>query len=224
MVKFERKSTLKAQQAIASLAKEKAKHGTYNTEEVNNALKEMFHKKCYICENKEPTSYQIEHLIPHRKNEELKFDWNNLFLSCAHCNNTKNDKYEPILDCSQVDVDKIIAFRKNGYFGTEETLEFEALNEDEVTKNTVNLLYEVYNGSTPQKRMEATVIRRELREELHKFKECVREYEEAEDEDKDDLLCQLKRELSEKSAFTAFKRWLIRDNKEYYSDLMELVE
>ena len=224
MVKFERKATVKAQQAVDSLAKEKAKQGTYNTKEVNLALTEMFHGKCYICENKRITSYQIEHLTPHRGNEQLKYDWNNLFLSCAHCNNIKSVKYEPILDCSLVDVDKKIAFRKIGFFGTDEKLEFEPLSDEVETKNTVMLLQEAYYGSTSQKKMEATVIRRELRKELAQFKECVREYQEAEGEDKEDLFCELKRELSEKSAFTAFKRWLIRDNREYFSELMGFVE
>ena len=78
----------------------------------------MFHGKCYICENKEGiSSFQIEHLKPHRENADLKYDWNNLFWSCAHCNNIKNAKYDPILDCTQVEVDRKIAFRKEGYFG-----------------------------------------------------------------------------------------------------------
>lgn len=65
----------------------------------------MFHRKCYICENKSASSFQIEHLRPHKRNADLKYDWNNLFWSCAHCNNLKNAGYEPILDYSQVDVE-----------------------------------------------------------------------------------------------------------------------
>ena len=41
MIKMERKRT------------EKSKNGSYNTPEVNAALKELFHGKCYICENKQ---------------------------------------------------------------------------------------------------------------------------------------------------------------------------
>lgn len=95
MVKIERKETEKTKKAVADLYE--AKGSSYNTENVNKALKEVFHGKCYICENKNATSYQIEHLIPHRKDVELKYDWNNLFWSCAHCNNIKSDQYDPIL-------------------------------------------------------------------------------------------------------------------------------
>ena len=73
MIRIERKNTPKAQLAIADLQKAYKSGGTYNTDNVNAALKEMFHGKCYICENKAITSYQIEHLIPHRENKELKY-------------------------------------------------------------------------------------------------------------------------------------------------------
>ncbi len=115
MIKVERKNTEKAEKAIESLQNAKKKNSTYNTPEVNSALREMFHGKCYICENREITSYQIEHLIPHRGDKELKYDWKNLYLACAHCNNTKLDKYEPILDCTKDNIEEHIAFRKRGF-------------------------------------------------------------------------------------------------------------
>lgn len=122
MIKIERRLTDRAQGAIKSLETAKAKGTTYNTDQVNAALREMFHGKCYICENKEITSYQIEHLIAHRGNKDLK--------------------------------------------------------------------------------------------------EYVREYKEAEGAEKEDLLCLLKQQLSDNSPFAAFKRWLIRDHKEAYPELI----
>lgn len=220
MIKIERRHTDKAQAAIESLQKAREKNSTYNTPEVNRALKEIFHGKCYICENKECTSFQIEHLIPHRGDTELKYDWNNLFWACSHCNNTKLDKYDPVIDCTKENVEELIAFRKEGYFGTEERLVFDllAVGRKDV-QNTKKLLEEVYYGTTPQKKMEAKILRKTLREELSKFKEYVREYQEAEDEDKEDLECLLKRELGDSSPFAAFKRWLIRDNQAAFPEL-----
>lgn len=111
MIKIERKETEKAQKAVRSLQEAKDKKGSYNTPEVNAALREMFHGKCYICENNQITSFQIEHLQPCRDNVELKYNWNNLFLACAHCNNTKLDKYEPILDCTKENIEEAIKWR-----------------------------------------------------------------------------------------------------------------
>lgn len=223
MIRIQRKMTDKAQKAIVSLQQAKLRGSTYNTPEVNSALREMFHGKCYICENKKITSYQIEHLIPYRGDKDLKYDWNNLFLACAHCNNTKLAGYEPIVDCTREDVETLIAFRKKGYFGTEEELIFETLDSRESTINTANLLREVFYGSTPQKKMEAKILRKTLRKELSNFKEYVREYQEAEDDEKEDLLCLLKLQLDDSSPFAAFKRWLIRDNQETYPELMTYI-
>lgn len=223
MIKIERKQTDKAQKAIMSLQEAKRKGSSYNTPEVNSALREMFHNKCYICENKQITSYQIEHLFPHQGNIELKYDWNNLFLACAHCNNTKLDKYNPIIDCTKENVERKIAFRKRGYFGIEEELVFEGLDSMPETINTGNLLYEVYYGSTPQKEMEARILRKMLRKELSEFKEYVREYKEAEGEEKEDLKYLIKQQLADSSPFAAFKRWLIRDNRNSFPELLEYI-
>lgn len=50
-------------------------------------------------------------------------------------------------------------------------------------RNTILLLNDAYYGTTPQKKMEARIIRKTLRKDLSKFKEYVREYQEAENEE-----------------------------------------
>lgn len=147
-----------------------------------------------------------------------------MFWVCAHCNNIKSDKYEPILDCTKRSVEQLIAFRKKGYFGAEEKLEFTPLvSDDEEVEQTVSLLEDVYYGTTPQKKIEAQIIRKNLRKNLSKFKEYVREYQEAEDAvEKDDIGELLKRELKDSSEFTAFKRWLMWDN-EMFSEIEKYI-
>lgn len=224
MVKFERKETEKAKLAVESLQKAKERRTSYNTPEVNMALYEMFHGKCYICENKNPSSIQIEHLEPHKGNIDLKYDWNNLFWSCAHCNNIKSDSFHPILDCTKERVDDVITFRKEGYFGIEEKLVFEALDEREETKNTVRLLERVYDGTTTQKSIEARTLRKAVMKELSKFKGIIRDYKEAEGEDKIDLELYVKLELKNNSAFTAFKRWIVKDYCDYCPELLQYID
>jgi uncharacterized protein (TIGR02646 family) len=60
----------------------------YHGKEIINALRTMFHGKCYLCENdvSEPV---VEHFIPHEGNRELENDWKNLYYSCSRCNNNK---------------------------------------------------------------------------------------------------------------------------------------
>lgn len=213
MVKIERKESAKAKAAIESLKTEKAKSsGTYNTVEVNAALQEMFAHKCYLCEEKSLKSIQIEHLVPHHNDKNLKFDWNNIFLSCAHCNNVKNDRYVPILDCTQIAVDQKIAFRRRGGVYEPSILEFTALDDDNETKNTVLLLQEIYYGSTPQKAAEAQMLRGDVADELDMFQKSLREYQQADGEDKKDAECLISLSLKWNSPFAAFKRWVIRDH------------
>ncbi|MCI8282474.1 MAG: hypothetical protein HFI76_12465 [Lachnospiraceae bacterium] len=60
-----------------------------------------------------------------------------------------------------------------------------------------------------------------------KVNECLRastdsglpEFQEAEEDEKEDLRCLLKQELGKRGPFTAFKRWLIRDHREAYPEL-----
>ena len=106
MVKIERTPT-----PPASLAIEKAKaSGKYNLDDVVTQLHADFHGKCYLCEQNALQSIEVEHLIPHHGDVDLKFDWNNLFYSCAHCNSVKNQtQYESnILDCCKTDPETMI--------------------------------------------------------------------------------------------------------------------
>jgi uncharacterized protein (TIGR02646 family) len=91
----------KSQPAPDCLAHEKGKtSGDYKCGDVSSRLKTDFKNKCYLCELKELTSINVEHFRPHKGDTDLKFDWNNLYLSCAHCNNTKLAAYNNILNCT----------------------------------------------------------------------------------------------------------------------------
>lgn len=206
----------------ASLIIEKNKNnGNYNTPEVVEALHKEFHNKCYICESKNLKSINIEHFKSHGGNKELMFSWENLFLSCSHCNNIKLDKYNDILDCTKIEVDEIIIFRKKGTYGWEEEIEVATLIKNKTTENTVELLNKVYNGTTMMKILESSNIRKELRNELLEFTKAINEYFEAIGEDKEDAKYLVKRHLKASAPFAAFKRWIIRDNKENLSEFLD---
>ena len=225
MVRFDRLDTEKARSAVRSLEREQKRNGDCNTPEVMSALQEMFHGKCYICENKKRiTSFQVEHLKPHQGNMADKYSWDNIFLSCSHCNNTKGNRYVPILDCTHVDVDQRISFHFLNPLQNEREIMLEALDDTVETRNTCSLLMNVYYGKTPQKEMESRLIRCELRRQIMEFMAYVREYLDTEEgEDKRDLLCKIKQELSNRSEYTAFKRWVILDNLDMCGELAPLL-
>ena len=208
----------KTQPPPKSLEVEKNKsNGEYNTEEVLNLLKKDFNNKCYICEVKNLTSINVEHFKAHKGNVGLKFDWNNLFLSCSHCNNTKLAKFDDILNCTDIN-DDVVGFMiyKFDEFSKSKVIVTpiaEKQNDDRV-KNTAQLLNLVYNGKTPTKDFEATNLRKLLVTEIYKFKDILAKYlnDDFSDE-KEEILADLGKMLSKKSPFTAFKRWIVKEKK-----------
>lgn len=70
----------------------KSAESKYNHEQVKDALKTMFRRKCAFCESTVThVSYgDIEHFKPKSLYPNLCFDWNNYLLSCSICNGKSN--------------------------------------------------------------------------------------------------------------------------------------
>lgn len=202
------------------LEREKQKEsGTYRQPQIIEAIKDEFYNKCYLCEQKGITSINIEHFKPHRGDKELKFDWDNLFYSCAHCNNIKSDKYDTILNPTDEneDVEGLIHYSIRNLLRNSK-VEIIALDEEAKTRGTAQLLEAIYNGTTTMKCIEAINIKTQLVVELVKFTTYLREYEddETEDDEKEDLDREIRKKLNKKSAFSAFKRQIIKDESYLY--------
>lgn len=191
--------------------------GKYNQQDVLEQLYRDFKNKCYICESKGIESINIEHFAPHKKmNKIRKFNWSNLFWACSHCNKIKSDK-ESFLNCIVKDekIDTKIKYLLNDDL-TENKVVVEAIDTDTKTKNTTELLKEVYNGTSQQNKFQAREKRNKLYDELSDFTSLLLKYFRTEDVlKKEDLLLSIKNELSNKSEFTAFKRWIVRINSTY---------
>ena len=78
----------------------------YREKEVVVALYEMQHSKCCYCEiyiADSGSGKQVEHFRPRSQYKGLLYDWKNLLLACADCNNAKLDEFplsvkgEPLL-------------------------------------------------------------------------------------------------------------------------------
>lgn len=207
----------KSQPAPISLESEKKKiTGSYKETDVLERLKEDFKNKCYICETKEPQNINVEHFQPHKGNIDLKFDWNNLFFSCGHCNNTKLDKFDDILNCTESNaVETKIKYEIKPF--PKEKAKIEAIENTAQINNTVELLNQIYNGTTNLKQIESSNMRRNLLKEIKEFQALLFEYDEEEDvEEKEKTKKKIAKHLNLNSSYTAFKRWIIRDNN-YFS-------
>lgn len=158
--------------APASLANKRK----YDSQDVLEALNRVFHKKCYICETKEPQDINVEHFVSHQGDIDLKFDWNNLYLSCGRCNNIKLANYDNLLDCCDADVDVLRAImHMPPVTPYAQKLRIEAQVDDEKTNSTVELLDKIFNSNhTPNKAVTASFLRKKIHEQYNKLLGKVR--------------------------------------------------
>jgi hypothetical protein len=219
---------IKSQPAPACLAIERIKaNGDYKCGDVLERIKTDFHNKCYICEDKEPTSINVEHFIPHKnRDKDLEFNWNNLFYACVHCNSTKHAKYNNLLNCIDPSHEILnwIKFEIKPF--PKELANITAINTDAATVETVTLLNEVYNGTTELKTIEASNLRNKLLTEILDFQGLLFKYMDYEAVDAQyaaDLLRDIKRRLHPTSAFVAFKVWIIKENHFLFQKFGEFI-
>ncbi|KJU81735.1 HNH endonuclease, partial [Candidatus Magnetobacterium bavaricum] len=159
-------------------------------EGVLKALQVDFKNKCYICEQSAPTKVEVDHFSPHKNNRDLMFTWENLFLACGHCNNTKSNNYNTnddneILNCTnpQHDVVNWIRYECNSQ-DYKITVTLTTFTEDNAYKksvdNTVKLLTEVYTGGkspTPTHEVESFNLRTLLKDQIFAFEMILKQYE-----------------------------------------------
>lgn len=193
---------------------------SYKERDVIERLQKDFFGKCYICGLNQLPDINVEHLFPHKEDIIKKFDWDNLFLSCPHCNSVKNKKeYEDkILDCCKIDPEEKINFE----FNEEDINIFSKDESDEKAVQTSKLIYEVFNIKNTGIREYTSHFRfKALQEEMLIFFNILEEYNR---EKNNFSLRSLKEKLKRESRFAAFKRNYMRKNIKKYSEFKEILE
>lgn len=209
--------------APSSLAEEAKKaNGSYSQQDVIEQLKKDFHDKCYICEMKALQDPQVEHLLPHKegKYKDRKFDWENLFWSCGHCNGVKNQrKYDDgILDCCKEDPELLITYEL-----LENTVRVEA---DHVGGDrsalTAELINEVFNiRNTGMRVIKSDMRLKELQKEMNVLYDQLEKYKR--NPNSKVLIRTLRALLKRESAFAGFKRCYIRKHLSEFPGLYEYI-
>lgn len=196
----------------------------YRHQAVVEKIKENFNNKCYLCEIKESTSINIEHFIPHRGDENLKYKWSNLYFACSHCNGIKGHRYDNILDPLNEDIESYINCRMDAVPMAKVIIE--GTSQDEKVINTVNLLDEIFNKCNELagvRTEESRNLRNKLLKELRSFQNSLFIYydEEELEEDREKAKKEIRKHLRSKSQFTAFKRCLIREKDVIYEEFKD---
>ena len=67
----------------------------YKNKNIQNKLIEIYNNKCAYCEKSlKDIDKHIEHYRPKKKYYWLAYSWDNLLLSCSHCNRAKGDRFQ----------------------------------------------------------------------------------------------------------------------------------
>lgn len=218
MVKVER--SFPAPESLTEEAKRA--NGRYDKQDVIKRLREDFHNKCYICEMKNLQDPNVEHLLPHKNGRypKRKFDWENLFWSCGHCNGIKNNsKYEQgIIDYCKNDPEKCLFFDIQ-----DEDVKITVVDsDDDVQNRTALLITEVFSLKNTGMRTYTSDARLKLLQKemnmLYKQLEILHNKPDSKVNMKI-VRCLLRRE----SAFAAFKRHYVRRHAEEYPELQQYV-
>lgn len=218
MVKVER--SFPAPKSLVEEAKKAT--GKYDKQDVIEQLKRDFHNKCYICEMKELQDPNVEHLLPHKngKYPERKFDWENLFWSCGHCNGIKNNtKYDQgIIDCCKQDPEKYLQF-----YLIENAVAIDVSDiKDECQNRTAMLITEVFSVKNTGMRTYTSDERvRLLQKEMNiLYKQLEKLHNNPSSKVILRTICSL---LRRESAFAAFKRCYVRKYVDKYPQLQKYV-
>lgn len=211
MVKIERTPT-----PPASLAVEKLKsNGSCTEQDVVDLLESDFYAKCYLCGQDELQSIEVEHLLPHYngKLKERKFDWNNLFYSCAHCNSVKNrSAYEEnVIDCCKTEPELFIHQKL-----CEGKVRVDSLQDTLEAKNTASLIencFELKNRPIREKESQAKV--RALQTTMNTL---YKELDRYKMENSKKSFYAIRGMLSREYKFAGFTRTYVRDHIESYPD------
>jgi uncharacterized protein (TIGR02646 family) len=213
-------NTIRTPQAPASLSQMKS----WSEADVVQELRIMFHDKCYICETSEPLSLNVEHFDAHQNDNKKMFDWNNLFYSCARCNNIKRHYFNNLINCTD---EKVDALRKIRHAPPAtpytKSVIIEPMDGDIKTIETASLISKIFNDdNTANKEVTGAYLRKRVYKQYAKLMKFINVYidDESLPRQRDEALEKMRYMMKKTHEYSAFLRWAALDAPE----LLELVE
>lgn len=179
----------------------------YDGEDVKKQLMADQHEKCYICERKLTTDFEIEHLKSQSKYPDLVQEWANLFLACRYCNEKKSDSFDDNVDPLVTNVEEEISQRID--FGQNKAV-FATSVADVQHDNTVRMLNLFYNGKGGKKLRNLKEERffNYAKQKVIGFMKMVNDYLVNPTESNRNIVAE---ELDIDKELLGFKYWIIRD-------------
>lgn len=182
----------------------------YNGEDVKRQLLTDQHDKCYICERKHDTDFEIEHHKSQTNHPDLVQDWNNLFIGCRYCNGKKSNSFDNILNpitcCIEDEIEQRIDFLNKKAL-------FVAKIKDSQHDETIRLLERVFNGTKRVREIKEEKFFERVYSIINRFSELILQYLNNPDVNTEKAV---KDELAIDKELLGFKYWIIRDTPLLY--------
>lgn len=211
---------------------------SYDTEEIYNQLISDSFYKCYLCGEYQGNfrSERVEHFIPYEdgKYRNLKFDWNNILLSCDHCNGRKSSIYNKIGADKDIlnPIEDKIEIEIIQFYDSKELndikIGIEILKENSKSQTTKELLEKIYNGDFDSKnsfavKNKSRTLKTNISNEIFNFRKLVEKLSlnRGNDYEVKIIAENLKSSLSKKSNFYEFKLGYIEKNESIKKFLIE---
>lgn len=202
-------------QPLLEAAKQRGKEGdanAYRTSPIFDRIKQDFFGKCYLCEDDEPTAVEIDHFQPHRGDLNKKFDWNNLFYACHHCNGVKGVSW-PLLNCTNPDhqiwESLEIRFKPFPKATVEVRLSPNSTKPVE-GENTRGLLEKIFEGkdATPIQRVNAESLRKKINRVYGAFQKALLQND----------VGTVQEFIADQAPFAGIMRWVLKNDYPNFSN------
>jgi small nuclear ribonucleoprotein (snRNP)-like protein len=185
----------------------------YDHQDVQNQLIEDHNEKCYVCERKCVTDYEIEHLKSSTNNPGLKTSWDNLFFSCKYCNGKKLHYFDNILNPSLHNVEEII---QCNHSSATKSVSFDSsqLDNHEVAE-TIRFLKRVFNGTNNMRVIKEERFYEYFLSRINHFSTALDKYLTEKTTENKAILIE---ELGIKQEFLAFKYHILKQREDLFSE------
>ena len=179
----------------------------YDGEDVKRQLLLDQQCKCYLCERKVSTDFQIDHLKSKQNHPELRTEWTNLLLSCSYCNPKKGNRFNSILNPIDNDIEDIIEQRINYSL---KAVVFKSNEESQEVQETISLLETIFNGGGVLKRVREEKFYEEVEAVMNRFNQLIDAYRYNPSKFTEEAV---REELSIDKELLGFKYWIIKTDE-----------
>ncbi|WP_177326163.1 hypothetical protein, partial [Pseudomonas sp. CFT9] len=165
---------------------------------------------------------------PSLNDAEKMYDWSNLFLACARCNNLKRHLHNNLINCTNSEIDALRLIRHAPPVTPfAKTLTIEPTNDHPNTVETATLIKKVFtDDNTGNKEIAGTWLRKRVYKRYSHLLSHINTYidEDKLKSEKTDAILRIENLMKKNQEYSAFLRWAILDSPELFEIVKDSID